>query len=59
MSRVSVWEAETSAASEDWNEDNQACGQCAVTALLIQDLFGGPSLVIHDGIDHGENIGLL
>lgn len=24
-----------------WSEDNPSCGQCCVTALVIQDLFGG------------------
>jgi len=27
-----------------WSPDNPACGQCAVTALLVQDLFGGELL---------------
>ena len=24
-----------------WSEDNPSCGQCCVTALMIQDLYGG------------------
>jgi len=35
------WDALTSAAGEDWTEDNPALGQCAVTALVQQDYFGG------------------
>lgn len=26
---------------EEWSEDNKALGQCAVTSLIIYDLFGG------------------
>ena len=25
----------------EWNEDNPAIGQCAITALIVNDLFGG------------------
>ncbi len=31
---------------DQWTEDNRAFGQCAVTALVIQDLFGGE--IIYD-----------
>ena len=36
-----AWRAETSMAPKDWSSDNPAVGQCAVTALIVQDLFGG------------------
>lgn len=26
---------------EKWSEDNRTCGQCSVTAFLVQDIFGG------------------
>ena len=26
---------------KDWTEDNPSYGQCCVTALVIQDLYGG------------------
>ncbi len=29
------------ASARQWRADNPACGQCNVTALLIQDLYGG------------------
>ncbi|MCF0115807.1 MAG: hypothetical protein HUJ56_10670 [Erysipelotrichaceae bacterium] len=24
-----------------WSKDNPTCGQCSITALLVQDIFGG------------------
>lgn len=24
-----------------WNENNKTCGQCSITAFLVQDIFGG------------------
>ena len=24
-----------------WSEQNKTCGQCSITAFLVQDLFGG------------------
>jgi hypothetical protein len=39
----SAWTAATSA-DENWTPDNPALGQCAVTALIIQDLLGGQLL---------------
>lgn len=36
-----AWGRETSADPDAWSEDNPAWGQCAVTALLVQDFFGG------------------
>ncbi len=26
---------------KDWTEDNPSCGQCCVTALVVQELYGG------------------
>ena len=34
------WKRETSAGPEGWTGENPAWGQCAVTALVVQD-FGG------------------
>lgn len=36
-----AWDASTSADGDTWDETNPAYGQCAVTALLVQDLMGG------------------
>lgn len=35
------WSAETSYWPDGWSPDNPAFGQCAVTALVVQDLLGG------------------
>jgi hypothetical protein len=40
----SAWRADTSFLKADWSADNPAVGQCAVTALVVQDLFGGELL---------------
>lgn len=38
------WSAETSADPENWGNGNRAWGQCAVTALVVQDYLGGELL---------------
>lgn len=38
-----AWSAETSFA-DDWDPEHPSVGQCAVTALVIQDFFGGDLL---------------
>lgn len=46
------WTADTSASPDEWTEDNPAWGQCAVTALVVQDYLGGQlmrGLVTHEG----------
>ncbi len=35
------WSADTSADPDGWSPENPAWGQCAVTALVVQDRFGG------------------
>jgi hypothetical protein len=35
-----AWSAETSS-DPAWSEQNRALGQCAVTALIVQDYFAG------------------
>lgn len=37
----SAWSCETSADPAAWSQVNRASGQCAVTALIVQDYFGG------------------
>jgi hypothetical protein len=41
-----AWSHETGA---KWREDNPACGQCSVTALVVQDVFGGEILTTRIG----------
>ncbi len=35
------WGSDTSASPEKWSTENAAYGQCAVTALIVQDFLGG------------------
>ncbi len=37
------WRRETCAPrmQEKWSEANPTCGQCSITAFLVQDIFGG------------------
>lgn len=37
----SAWSTET---GDKWRIDNPACGQCSVTALVLQDIVGGDIL---------------
>lgn len=39
-----AWSKETSSDPENWTPDNPALGQCAVSALIIQDILGGDLL---------------
>ena len=38
-----AWEKETCSPGlrNEWNEENPSLGQCAITALIVNDLFGG------------------
>jgi hypothetical protein len=38
------WVVETSSDPEHWTPENPAWGQCAVTALVVQDYLGGSLL---------------
>ena len=51
-----AWSAETSFDPGQWNEQNPAWGQCAVTALIVQETMGG-ELVRGwvEGIEHYWN----
>jgi len=40
-----AWGIDTSDDPDEWSEANPARGQCAVTALLVRELFGGDILV--------------
>ncbi len=35
------WSRETSYCPDEWNESNSSFGQCAITALIVNDYFGG------------------
>ena len=47
-----AWSRDTSATPDEWTPDNSARGQCAVTALIVQDRFGG---VLVRGIVNSES----
>ena len=51
-----AWRAETSADSENWSEENPAWGQCAVTALIVQDEWGGELLRTEALLPDGRKI---
>src|SRR4029077_3189006 len=47
---------ETSADPDQWSPEAPAWGQCAVTALVVQELLGGDLLRAHvEGISHYWN----
>jgi hypothetical protein len=51
-----AWSADTSFDPSRWSGENPAWGQCAVTALIIQDHFGGELLHAEiGGISHFWN----
>lgn len=51
----SAWTGDTSA-DESWSSDRPELGQCAVTALVIQDLFGGElRRTVANGVSHYYN----
>lgn len=39
-----AWRADTSITPSEWSRSNPAAGQCAITALIVQDFFGGDLL---------------
>lgn len=41
-----------------WSEENKTCGQCSITAFLVQDLFGGQvyGVPLPDGNFHCYNV---
>lgn len=53
----SAWSAETSVSPSSWGEANPAAGQCAVTALVVQDFFGGDLMraVVRPDVSHYWN----
>lgn len=50
------WTKETSADLENWVQENPAWGQCAVTALLVHDYFGGRLLWAPAKLPEGREI---
>lgn len=51
-----AWCAATSVDPDGWTPENPAHGQCAVTALVVQDLLGGVLIRTEvDGVSHYAN----
>jgi hypothetical protein len=53
-----AWSKETSMEPSRWSEENRAWGQCAVTALVVQDFLGGDLVrgQIHDASHYWNRI---
>ena len=50
------WNKETSSDPEKWSCDNPAWGQCAVTALIVNDYLGGDIVWAEAKITDGRGI---
>ena len=50
------WSKETSSDPEHWTPDNPAWGQCAVTALIVNDYLGGGIVWAEAKLSDGKNI---
>ena len=51
------WCAETSFWPDDWTPDRPSFGQCAVTAMIVHDRFGGEMLrTVNEGVLHYWNL---
>ena len=55
-----IWSADTCAPRmrDKWSRENKTCGQCSITAFLMQDLFGGEvrGVPLDDGNFHCFNV---
>lgn len=55
-----LWREETCAPRmrDRWSDDNKTCGQCSITAFIVQDLFGGEvyGVPLEDGNYHCYNV---
>ncbi|MFH1065935.1 MAG: hypothetical protein V1734_05515 [Nanoarchaeota archaeon] len=50
------WDKETSSDPDNWTTENPAWGQCAVTALIVNDYFGGKLVWANAMMPDGKNI---
>ena len=55
-----IWSKDTCAPRmrDEWSPENRTCGQCSITAFLIQDIFGGDvyGVQLEDGNYHCYNV---
>lgn len=57
MTIQEAWCRETSSDPNNWTPENPAYGQCAVTALVVQDLLGGKLMRgVINGVSHYWNV---
>lgn len=50
------WSKETSVDSKNWTNENPAYGQCAVTALIVNDYLGGDIVWSYATFPNGTKI---
>lgn len=50
------WSKETSSDTVNWSDDNSAWGQCAVTALIVNDYLGGEIVWAEAKLPDGKGI---
>jgi len=50
------WSKETSYYPDEWSELNPSFGQCAVTALIVNDYFGGDIVWSEASLPNGQKI---
>ena len=50
------WSKNTSSDPKNWNRDNPAWGQCAVTALIVNDYLGGQIVWANATLPGGQTI---
>lgn len=53
---IKAWNRDTSYCSVIWHEKNPALGQCAVTALVVNDYLGGEIVWSEAILPNGEKI---
>jgi len=51
-----TWSARTSSDPEKWTPENPSWGQCAVTACIVQNYFGGSIVWANATLSNGEKI---
>jgi hypothetical protein len=51
-----LWSAETSSDPARWTPENPAYGQCAVTALIVRDLYKGAIVQAYVDLPNGDRV---
>ena len=53
---IKAWQKESSSDPENWTAENPAWGQCAVTALIVNDYLGGDIVWSKASLPDGREI---